>query len=163
MRTKNPGPTAGSPRPSPAAAGHVGRTLRLTSTVALLAVGAAACLDDSITGTREASLTLSASASLVAVGDTVRIEYEATGTGLSSLRLDYGDGAADTVRFSGGFEAPDELPPNGQPRDTLWYRGPVAAGGWLVHVFEAPGAFRVVGAAVSGAGTAVDTLVFSVN
>jgi hypothetical protein len=141
---------------------RVRRAARFAFAVGALAAGASACFDD-ITGVRELSITVSSAQSIVSVGDSVLIEFEAAGTGLRNVRLEFGDGTVETIEFSGGFEAPNELPENGQPRDTLFYPGPVSGGGWRYHAFESPGTFRVVGFALAGAGIASDTVDITVN
>ena len=63
----------------------------------LVAVGAAACLDDDITGTRPLSFTLSSDVSSAPIGDSVTFTFTATGTSIFGVVLRYGDGVADTV------------------------------------------------------------------
>jgi hypothetical protein len=137
--------------------------LRLSALIAL-AAGASSCLDNSITGVREMSMVLTASASSVVVGDSVTFNFEAEGTGLFGAIVAYDDGAADSLRFSGGFDPIDWGDVYGAaPTDTVFFRGPVAAGATLLHAFAAPGTFAVVGEVIGAGGVAVDTVVVTVN
>lgn len=130
----------------------------------LLLTTAAACLDDDITGVRELSIVLSASTTSVTLGDSVQFDYSAEGTGLVTVWFEYGDGAADTVRFSGGYEVPDYGEPEDHANtDTVFYPGPLEVAGRLTHAFEAPGTFSVVGYAVGAVGVATDTVRVAVN
>lgn len=116
------------------------RTLRIALLLVAIA-GAAACLDDSITGTRPLSIVITASTTTPAVGAAVDFEFLAQGRGLSLVVLDYGDGGVDSVTFS----------------------GPVEAGGDLVHTYTTAGMFTVVGEATDLEGIIADTLTITVN
>lgn len=117
------------------------RTLLRLGALLLVATAVSACLDDSITGTRPLSITITPSATSTTAGSSLDFEFFATGRGLSLVTLDYGDGAIDSVTFS----------------------GPVEAGGDLVHTYSAAGMFTVVGAATGIDGVTADTLTITVN
>lgn len=130
----------------------------------VLVVATSACLDDSITGVRELSIVLVASRTSVSAGDSVRFEYLAQGTGLVSVHFAYGDGGADTVPFSGGFEVPDYGEPEDHANtDTVFYAGPLEVAGALTHAFHSSGTFPVIGHAVGATGVVSDTVRVTVN
>lgn len=130
----------------------------------VVTAAATACLDDSITGVRDVSMVLTASALTGAVGDTIVFDLEVEGTGLVGALLDYADGAADTVRFSGGFDPIDfGLPAGKAPSDTVFFKGPVEGGATRLHAFTAAGSYTVVARVVAAAGMAEDTVVVVVN
>lgn len=98
----------------------------------------AACLDDSITGTRPLSFSLSVSPGTALVGDSVDFEYEATGTAIRGVVLAYGDGVADTIFAETSNE--------------------VERAGVLRYAYDAAGTFEVVGSVVTSIGTRADTV-----
>lgn len=134
--------------------------IKLQWIAVIAAITGAACLDEGITGVREASMRLTASASSAAVGDSVTFDFEVEGTGLVGALLEYGDGASDTIRFSGGFDPIDfGLPAGEAPSDTVFFDGPVQGGATRRHAFTAPGSYLVVGRVVAAAGIASDSVV----
>jgi hypothetical protein len=107
-------------------------------TALLLAASTAACLDDSITGTRPLTFTLEASPSTAIVGDSLDFTYQATGTSIGGVILDYGDGVADTVLAETFNE--------------------VERAGTLRYAYTVAGTFEVVGRVVTSIGTRADTV-----
>ncbi|MEX2466873.1 MAG: hypothetical protein WD995_08175 [Gemmatimonadota bacterium] len=98
----------------------------------------AACLDDSITGTRPLTFSLSAENPTAAVGDSVSFIFSATGTSIFGVLLLYGDGASDTI-------------PTESASTVEWAAG-------ATHVYEEPGTFSVIGRLETGAGSQTDTV-----
>lgn len=109
----------------------------------LLATGTAACLDDSITGTRPLSFSLSVSPGTALVGDSVEFEYEATGTAIYGVVLAYGDGAADTVFAETSNE--------------------VERFGTLRYAYDAAGTFEVIGSVFTSIGSRADTVAVEIT
>jgi hypothetical protein len=108
-------------------------TLGTRSGALLVAVVAlAACLDDSITGTRPLAFSMTASTQTASVGQDITFSYEATGTALQWVVVDYGDGLADTVFTSSNV---------------------VEASGTLTHAYDLTGDFLVSGKAENFTGT----------
>lgn len=118
--------------------------MKIPLTLAAVAlVGAtAACLDDSITGTRPLGFTLSSDLSTVAIGEDITFSYAAQGTGLRVVRLDFGDGVVDSTIFQ-----PSTLEATKQ----------------IVHSYTGGGAFMVRGMAEASEGTARDSVLITVN
>ena len=104
----------------------------------LFTAATAACLDDSITGTRPLSFSLSVSPGTALVGDSVDFEYQATGTAIAGVIIAYGDGVADTI-FA---ETSNEVERSGVTR----------------YAYDAPGTFEVVGSVITSGGTRDDTV-----
>jgi len=115
---------------------------KLSLLIAALATATAACLDDSITGTRTLDFSLTADNASAAVGSNVTFRYDAQGTGLSLIRIDWGDGMADSVVF---------------PSAT------VEGAGDLAHAFGLAGPYTVRGEAVTFIGTARDSVTVTIN
>jgi len=103
----------------------------------LVAVSAAACLDDDITGTRPLSFTISVDPAFANVGDSVSVRFEAMGTQLLGVLVNYGDGVVDTL-----------------PTDLA---GTVEFIQTLSHAYSEPGTFQIVGQVESGFGIMGDT------
>jgi hypothetical protein len=61
----------------------------------------AACLDNSITGTRTLTIALTASATSVEIAETVTASVSATGTGLQGILIEWGDGVVDSLPLTG--------------------------------------------------------------
>lgn len=118
--------------------------MKTSLTLAAMAlVGAtAACLDDSITGTRALGFTLSSDLTTVAIGEDVTFSLAAQGTGLRVVRVDFGDGVVDSTIFQPStLEATKEL----------------------VHSYTGSGSFMVRGMAEANDGTARDSVLITVN
>ena len=117
---------------------------RLGSTFAAAALVAAtaACLDDSITGTRTLGFDLTSDLTTATVGQDVTFTYDAQGTGLSRVLVDYGDAIVDSTTFN--FAT-------------------VEGSGTFVHSWAAAGTFVVRGRAVAQAGVATDSVIVTIN
>lgn len=112
-------------------------------TLALLAaVGAtAACIDDSVTGTRALGVTISASPTSVPVGDTVQFDVTGQGTNVVAIIVAFGDGAADTLTYPAAVEVIDITK----------------------HAYDAPGSYEAVGTVLASNGQLSDEVVVTVN
>jgi len=113
--------------------------LLMLTAVAFVAGG---CLDDSITGTRDVSITLTATSTTAGVNEAITVDYEATGTGLLSVVLDWGDGESETILLSGTG---------------------ISAGGILQHSYSAPGTYTVTGTTTASNGTASSELTVQIS
>ena len=69
--------------------------------LAAAALGAAGCMDDSITGDQPLALEVEVTPANVAVADSVTARFAATGSGLQGVVVGWGDGAADTLLLNG--------------------------------------------------------------
>jgi hypothetical protein len=116
------------------------RPMRTMVLVSVLA--SAACFDDSITGTRPLTMDLDVSPRSAAVGQDVTARYTTTGSGIFRVIVAWGDGAADTVAYSGAA---------------------VEASQPVVHRFDAPGTFLIQAAVTAGNGTRSDTASVVIN
>jgi hypothetical protein len=115
---------------------------KLPLLIAALATTTAACLDDSITGTRPLDFSLTTETASAPVGSDVTFRYDAQGTGLSLVRFDFGDGLADSVAFPGAA---------------------VEGEGTIVHAFGLAGTYTVRGQALTFIGTATDSVTVTIN
>jgi PKD repeat protein len=106
--------------------------------VILLAGTAAACLDESITGTRPLSFSFDPITGSPAVGDSVGFSYDATGTGIFGVILDFGDGAVDTVENQSSSV--------------------VSMQGTINHAYTDAGTYEVTGRVEAPGGVRADTL-----
>jgi len=70
--------------------------------IVFLVFGAAACLDDSITGVRDLAIELEVSPASAMVDDSITASWVATGSGLQGVIVDWGDGLLDSIPL-GGF------------------------------------------------------------
>lgn len=113
------------------------RALLLMAAVSSLS----SCLDDSITGTREISISLVADPATVAPDEPVTFSFEATGRDIGAVLVDYGDGTADTLSFPNPIEVADQL----------------------VHSYDSPGSYTAVGTVVAVGGRNSDEVVVTVN
>lgn len=64
-------------------------------------VAVSACLDDSITGTRQLTIDITVDPTTAAVDEVVTVRYVVSGTGLAGVIMDWGDGTVDSVPFVG--------------------------------------------------------------
>jgi hypothetical protein len=71
----------------------------------LTAVGAMACVEGVVSGGRPLSIQLTATPTRAPVGDSVEFAVEASGVNLIILRLDFGDGARDSLSAEGAVGA----------------------------------------------------------
>lgn len=104
----------------------------------LLAASTAACLDDSITGTRPLSFSLEVNPATAAVGDSIDFEYDASGTSIFGVVFFYGDGVSDTIFAQTSSE--------------------VERSGTIRYAYSAAGTFEVVGKVVTSIGERADTV-----
>ena len=109
--------------------------------LAITLLGTLACLDDSITGTRELSFSMTIDLTTPTTGQDITVSFDATGTGLSSVAIDFGDGVVETKT----------------------YVGPIEVGGQATHAYGSTGVFIVRGEAVANAGVASDEITVTVN
>jgi hypothetical protein len=107
---------------------------RLILLLSLVALGA--CGDFSTT-IRPTAVTLTPDRTSAPISQNFRINYEAQGRSLNRLIIDYGDGAQDSLGFSGA----------------------VTATGFRDHAYEFPGTFIVTGTLEELQGTAVESTV----
>lgn len=114
----------------------------LTLVAFVLVAATAACLDDSITGTRTLGLTLSSDLTTAAAGENITFGYDAQGTQLRRVYMDFGDGMADSTTFEGTA---------------------LEASGQFVHSYAIAGMYVVRGRAVAQAGTATDSVMVTIN
>lgn len=68
---------------------------------ALVCLVMAACLDDSITGTRPLTITIDFDVDSALVNEVVTANYSATGSGMAGVIVNWGDGVVDTLPLSG--------------------------------------------------------------
>ena len=115
---------------------------KLCVLAATVAAATVACLDDSITGTRPLDFSLTADVATATVGQDVTFLYDAQGTGLRLVRIDWGDGMADSATFSAAT---------------------VEGAGDFMHSFGLAGTFIVRGEAVTFIGTARDSVTITIN
>lgn len=118
------------------------KKLYLLAATILVSTATAACLDDSITGTRPLDFSLTADVATALVGEGVTFRYDAQGTGLRVVRVDWGDGMADSVAFPGAT---------------------VEGSGDVEHTFALAGTYMVRGEAVTLIGTARDSVTVTIN
>ncbi len=111
--------------------------------VILAAVTAAACLDNSITGTRPLSFTLTSNVATTTVGDSITFTFVATGTSIFGVVMNYGDGTIDTL----ATESPSTVEWTQQVR----------------RAFEDTGEFNVVGRLQTGIGSRSDTVAVTIT
>lgn len=104
----------------------------------VLASAMAACLDESITGTRPLSFSLTVSPSTALVGDSLTFDYDATGTAIYGVVFEYGDGVADTLFAQTSNE--------------------VERSGSIRYAYDTAGIFEVIGKVVTSIGTRADTV-----
>lgn len=102
---------------------------------------AAACLDESVTGTRALSFALEANATDVAVGATVRFTFTGEGTNVTAVVVEFGDGVADTLTY----------PPA------------VSVGDFTEHSYEAAGTYTATGTIIAQNGRLSDEVAVTVN
>lgn len=123
--------------------GTKGSTMRraLWTVTVALAVGAAACLDDDITGTRPLAIELTATPTTVTAGESVQFNYDASGNAITLVVMDYGDGTVDSIT----------------------YNGPVIAANQLSHTYTAPATYAVTASVTALQGTLDDNVVITVN
>lgn len=120
--------------------GSLTRRALWTAAVAL-AVGAAACLDDDITGTRPLAIELTATPTTVTAGESVQFNYDASGNAITLIVMDYGDGTADSIT----------------------YNGPVIAANQLTHTYTTPATYAVTASVTALQGTTDDNVTITVN
>lgn len=123
--------------------GTKGSTMRraLWTVTVALAVGAAACLDDDITGTRPLAIELTATPTTVTAGESVQFNYDASGNAITLVVMDYGDGTVDSIT----------------------YNGPVIAANQLSHTYATPATYAVTASVTALQGTLDDNVVITVN
>lgn len=110
--------------------------------IALVVAVAGACLDDSITGTRELTLSVTVDENTALVDSVVTARYSATGTGLLGVVFEWGDGMADTLALSGTV---------------------VVISGPVEHTYTTAGTFSIIGTIEAQNGIISDTATIQIN
>lgn len=77
----------------------------LQASACMLLIAAPACVEGVVSGGRPLSIELTAIPQQAAVGDSVEFAVEASGVNLIVLRLDFGDGAKDSLATEGAVGA----------------------------------------------------------
>ena len=111
--------------------------------IILAAVTAAACLDNSITGTRPLSFSLTSNVATTNVGDSLTFTFAATGTSIFGVLLSYGDGVVDTLVA--------------ESSSTVEWTQQVR------RAYEVPGDFNVIGRLETAVGTRSDTVAVTIT
>lgn len=116
------------------------RPLRLLAFLTGL-LSTAACLDDSVTGTRPLAFSISAEPTTAAVDEEVTFSFTGEGTNITAVIVAFGDGTADTLTYGAAVMVTD----------------------FTVHSYAAPGIYTVQGTIVAGNGRLSDESAVTVN